>query len=72
MCSLPGSIKVLEKDGSANIMHQSDRQTGKTTGKYRQTGWHGAVRLSIHTSLMSIQTVGSLWLQHAAHSAQRS
>lgn len=29
-------------------------------------GWRGDVGLTIHTSLMSIQTVGSLWLWHSS------
>lgn len=77
MYSLPGSIKMLllQKD-STNIMHQADRQldNGKVQTDRRQAGRQagkGAARLSIHTSLMSIQTVGSLWLQLGAHSAHR-
>lgn len=67
MYSLPGSIKMLllQKDCSTNIMHQADRQldNGKVQTDRRQPGRQagkGAARLSIHTSLMSIQTVGSL------------
>lgn len=54
------ALKVTPSERWHHEYNAPIRQThSHTTGKYRQTGKQWAARLSIHTSLMSIQTVGS-------------